>query len=226
MTTTNCTLSPRPEIDPSARIVASQLGAYTQIGARTNLLEVVLGDYSYVMNDSEIAYCTIGKFCSIAAMTRINPGNHPIERASQSHFTYRSSRYFPGETDEDAFFSWRRAHAVEIGHDVWIGHGAIILPGRRIGTGSVVGAGAVVTRDVLPYAIVAGNPARLIRLRFDPAIAERLLALAWWNWSHQALQAALWDFRHLPVEDFVAKYEAWNSRAETSTAAPPPHVPA
>ena len=73
----------------------------------------------------------IGKFCSIAAMTRINPGNHPMERASQSHFTYRASAYFPGESDEADFFAWRRAHQVTIGHDVWIGHGAIVLPGRH-----------------------------------------------------------------------------------------------
>ena len=89
-----------------------------------------LGDYSYVVNDSDVAYARIGKFCSIAAMTRINPGNHPMDRASQSHFTYRASAYFPGEADEAEFFAWRRSHQVRIGHDVWIGHGAIVLPGR------------------------------------------------------------------------------------------------
>ncbi len=112
-------------------------------------------------------------------MTRINPGNHPMQRASQAHFTYRASAYFTGESDEAAFFEWRRRHHVGVGHDVWIGHGAVVLPGRNIGTGAVVAAGAIVTRDVPTYTIVAGNPARPIRRRFPEDIAARLVALAW-----------------------------------------------
>ena len=216
-------LSIRPFIDPSAQVTGSTLGAYTEVGARTKLLEVTLGHYSYVVNDSDIAYATIGKFCSIAAMTRINPGNHPMTRASQAHFTYRASAYFPGEKDEPEFFSWRRSYAVTIGHDVWLGHGAIVLPGRNIGTGAVVAAGAVVTKDVAPYTIVGENPARPIRERFPDRIAERLTHLAWWDWSHEALRAALPDFRGLPVEEFVAKYEPETVRtsgllAETKAA--------
>jgi phosphonate metabolism protein (transferase hexapeptide repeat family) len=200
-------LSTVPLIDPTAEVRDSQLGAYTRVDARTKLLEVVLGDYSYIINDADAAYTTVGKFCSIAAMTRINPGNHPMQRASQSHFTYRASSYFPGEPDEDEFFAWRRSHPVIIGHDVWIGHGAIILPGRTVGTGAVIGAGAVVTKDVPPYAIVAGNPARFVRPRFDEAIAERLTQLAWWDWSHEKLRAALPDFRRLSVKSFLDQYE-------------------
>jgi phosphonate metabolism protein (transferase hexapeptide repeat family) len=168
------TLSTTPLIHPTAEVRNSKLGAYTEVGARTRLLEVVLGDYSYIVNDGEVAYTTFGKFCSIAAMARINPGNHPMARATQSHITYRASAYFPGERDEEEFFAWRRASAVIIGHDVWIGHGAIILPGRSVGTGAVVAAGAVVTKNVEPYAIVAGNPARVIRQRFPAAVARRL----------------------------------------------------
>jgi phosphonate metabolism protein (transferase hexapeptide repeat family) len=202
------TLSTTPLVHATADVRDSRLGAYTEVGARTILLEVELGDYSYVVNDSDIAYTTIGKFCSIAAMTRINPGNHPMHRASQSHFSYRASTYFPGESDEAEFFAWRRSHAGTIGHDVWIGHGAIVLPGRRIGTGAVVAAGAVVTKDVLDYTIVGGNPARVIRQRFPDATAARLQRLAWWNWSHEQLRSALPDFRTLPIDRFLAKYEA------------------
>jgi phosphonate metabolism protein (transferase hexapeptide repeat family) len=201
------TLSTRPLVDPTADVRDSKLGAYTQVGARTKLLEVTLDDYSYVVNDSDIAYTTFGKFCSIAAMTRINPGNHPMHRATQSHVTYRASAYFPGEQDEAQFFAWRCAHPVVVGHDVWVGHGAIILPGRTIGTGAVVVAGAVATRDVAPYAIVAGNPARVIRPRFPVDTADRLQRLAWWNWDHARLRAALPDFRRLSIERFLDKYE-------------------
>ena len=200
-------LSEYPLIDPSAAVTDSELGRYTEVGARTKLLEVALDDYSYVVNDSDIAYARIGKFCSIAAMTRINPGNHPMERASQSHFTYRASTYFPGETDDEAVFAARRTQRVTIGHDVWIGHGAIVLPGRNVGTGAVVAAGAIVTRDVAPYTIVAGNPARPIRERFPAAIVERMHRLVWWDWTHEQLQIALPDFRAMPADQFLEKYE-------------------
>jgi phosphonate metabolism protein (transferase hexapeptide repeat family) len=195
-----------PLIDASANVRDCKLGRYTQVGPRTSMTESTLGDYSYVVNDAEIIYTTIGKFCSIAAMVRINPGNHPMWRASQSHFTYRASSYFDDADDEDAFFDWRRAHPVSIGHDVWIGHGAIILPGRSVGNGAVVAAGAIVTRDVPPYSIVVGQPARVLRLRFEPAIATRLQALAWWDWSHEHLRSALDDFRDLAIEAFLEKH--------------------
>lgn len=196
----------QPLIDPSANVRDAVLGRYTEIGARTSFVESSMGDYSYVVNDSSIIYTTIGKFCSIAAMTRINPGNHPMHRATQAHFTYRASAYFEGEADEAAFFDWRRAHPVVIGHDVWIGHGAIILPGRTIGTGAVVAGGAVVSKDVPPYTIVAGTPAKPIRERFPRDIAERLQALAWWDWDHEKLRLALPDFRGLQIEAFLEKY--------------------
>jgi len=200
-------LSTTPLVHPTAALRDCTLGAYCEVGARTQLLEVSLGDYSYMVNDSDVAYATIGKFCSIAAMTRINPGNHPMERASQSHFTYRASAYFVGLADDTEIFAWRRAHAVTIGHDVWIGHGAIILAGRRIGTGAVIAAGAVVTKDVAPYAIVAGNPARFIRARFPDPIAARLQRLAWWDWSHERLRAALPDFQKLSIDRFLERHE-------------------
>ena len=201
-------LSVEPTIDPSAKLHETRLGAYTEVGARTILNEVSMGDYSYVVNDAQITYTTIGKFCSIAAVTRINPGNHPMHRATQAHFTYRSSAYFPGEGDDTDFFDWRREHHVHIGHDVWIGHGAIVLPGRNIGTGAVIAAGAIVTKDVPAYTIVAGNPARIVRRRFSEEIAGRLARLAWWGWDHDKLRAALPDFRKLAIEDFLTTYEA------------------
>ena len=201
-------LSIEPLIDPTASLRETRLGAYCEVGARTVLLDVEMGDYSYVVNDSQMTYTTIGKFCSIAAMTRINPGNHPMQRAAQAHFTYRASAYFPGESDDAEFFAWRRSHRVDIGHDVWIGHGAIVLPGRRVGTGAVIAGGAVVTKDVAPYTVVGGNPARPIKRRFTEEIERRLVRLGWWDWDHETLRLALPDFRKLAVEAFLDKYEA------------------
>lgn len=199
-------LSDAPTIHPEARVRDCRLGRYTEVGARTILIETTFGDYSYIVQDGEVAYTTVGRFTSIASHVRLNPGNHPMWRASQSHFQYRASRYWPGEPDEEEFFAWRREHPVTIGHDAWIGHGVVVLPGRRIGTGAVVGAGAVVTRDVGPYEIAVGNPARVVRRRFPEPIAERLQALAWWGWDHERLREALPDFRTLPVEAFLEKH--------------------
>jgi phosphonate metabolism protein (transferase hexapeptide repeat family) len=212
------TLSEKPLIHPTAELRDCTLGRYTDIGARTVMLETEVGDYSYIVNDSNIAYTKFGKFCSIAAMTRINPGNHPMHRASQAHFTYRAASYFPGEADDAEFFEWRRAQRAVVGHDVWIGHGAIVLPGRTIGDGAVIAAGAIVTKDVAPYTIVAGNPARLIRPRFPSHIAARLERLAWWHWSHERLRLALPDFRRLSVEEFLEHYETVPNSSEMEAA--------
>ena len=108
-----------------------KLGAYCEVGARTKIAESSFGDYSYVVNDSDIIYTTVGKFCSIASHARINPGNHPTQRVAMNHFTYRSSAYGLGE-DDPAFFDWRRSFHVTLGHDVWIGHGATIMPGVKV----------------------------------------------------------------------------------------------
>jgi phosphonate metabolism protein (transferase hexapeptide repeat family) len=200
-------LTEEPNVHSTATIRASTLGRYTEVGARTSIAETAFGDYSYIVHDSSIIYATIGKFCSIAAFTRINPGNHATWRAAQHHFTYRSRQFSLADQDDSEFFDWRRDHAVTIGHDVWIGHGAVIMPGVTIGSGAVVGSSAVVTKDVEPYTIVAGIAAKPIRRRFPENIAERLMALAWWDWPHEKLRETLPDFRALEIEAFLDKYE-------------------
>lgn len=195
-----------PRVDPTASIRDSTLGAWTAVGARTSIAESTLGDYSYAVSDCSIIYSRIGKFCSIAAASRLNPGNHPLERAALHHFTYRSASYDLGDDDTD-FFQWRRDHQVVLGNDVWIGHGAVVLPGITIGSGAVLGAGAVASKDIPPFAIAVGVPAKVLRYRFESPIIERLLRVAWWDWPHERLAAALPDFRGLTIEAFLEKHE-------------------
>lgn len=192
-------------ISENSSVTDSELGRFVEIAERSLITETVIGDYSYVMNDCEVIYTEIGKFCSIAAHVRINPGNHPMQRVGTHHFTYRSNRFGFAE-DDPVFFEWRRESKVVIGHDVWIGHGAVILPGVKIGTGSVIGAGSIVTKDVGEYSIYAGNPARLIRKRFPDEICNGLKGLCWWDWEYERLKAAIDDFRHLPPSDFIKKH--------------------
>lgn len=199
-------LGPAPAVHPSADVRDSRLGPYTEVLENCLVLESVLGDYAYLSPHCDVAHADIGKFASIASNVRIGPTNHPMWRASQHHFTYRSARYGFGPDDETVF-EWRRTQRTRIGCDVWIGHGAVILPGVTVGHGAVVGAGAVVSKDVPPYAVVGGVPARLIRERFPAEVRARLLRLAWWDWSHDRLKEGLADFRALDVEAFLDKYE-------------------
>ena len=199
-------LSEQPLVHQTAEVENSTLGRWTEIAERCRVSETELGDYSYMMQDCAVWCAKIGKFSNIAAAVRINATNHPTWRPTLHHFTYRASDYWDGAEPESGFFAWRRSNAVSIGHDTWLGHGSTILPGVNVGDGSVVGSGAVVTKDVAPYTIVAGVPARPIRERFDRRIAQRYQALAWWDWDHARLRTALDDFRQLTAEAFLEKH--------------------
>lgn len=127
----------------------------------------------------------IGSFCAIASRARffMNGGNHDMRALSTFPFGI-----FGGEWAKVAPGGASRGDTV-VGSDVWIGYGAVIMPGVRIGHGAVVGAGALVTADVEPYAVVGGNPARVIRKRFPAQVVERLLDLSWWDWPVERITA-------------------------------------
>lgn len=198
---------PEPRIHPTAELKACKLGRYASIGERVVLREVNVGDFSYFERHAEAIYTTIGKFCSIAANSRINALEHPIERVTQHKLSYRPNEYFRWLGVDAAFRAQRQEKAVSIGNDVWIGHGAVIMPGISIGNGAIVGANAVVTRDVPAYMIVAGVPAKPLRRRFPSEIAARIESLAWWDWPPEKLAKAVPDMQALAIEDFLDRWE-------------------
>ena len=197
-------LSETPTIHPSCVIRKSRIGSWTSLGKDTRLNEVTFDDYSYTAGNVSIAYATVGKFCSIANSTRINPGNHPQWRVTQNHCTYRRLQYGFDTVEDEDFFQWRRDHHCNIGHDVWMGHGAIIMPGVKIGIGAIIGSGAIVTKDIGDYEVAVGVPAKVIKRRFPEIISEKLLSIAWWDWDRATLEARFDDL--LEVEAFVEKY--------------------
>ena len=195
-----------PRIHPTAELKSCRLGRYTAIGERVVLREVTVGDFSYFERNAEAIYTEIGKFCSVAANTRINALEHPIERITQHKVSYRPNEYFRWLGVDAGFRARRQGRRVRIGHDVWIGQGAVVLPGISIGNGAVIGANAVVTSDVDSYEIMAGAPARRLRQRFAPEVSERIEALAWWDWPVQKLADAIPDMQALSIEDFLARW--------------------
>lgn len=199
-------LALEPYVHPDCEIAGSEFGRYCEIGQGSRVQHSVFGDYSYCDRMCDIANADIGKFSNIASFVRLGASDHPLDRASLHHFMYRSAYYWPGEADDADWFEARRARRVVVGHDTWIGHNAQVKPEVTVGHGAVVAAGAVVTKDVAPYMIVAGVPAKPLRERVAGPVAERLMALAWWDWDHARLRAALEDFRALTAEAFLEKY--------------------
>lgn len=197
-----------PRVHGSVSLRNATLGHFTELKERVQFWDSTLGDYSYIERHAEVIYSTIGKFCAIASDVRINALNHPMDRISQHKITYRPNEYFVGAKIDKGFRESRIEDAVEIGHDVWIGHGAIVLPGVKISHGAVIAAGAVVTKDVEPYAVVAGVPAQFLKWRFPPEVSERIIALSWWNWGHDRLAKAVDDMRALSTAQFLEKYES------------------
>lgn len=194
-------------VHEESTVVDSVLGRYTEVGQGSRLADVDFGDYSYCDRYCDFANTTVGRFSNIASFVRIGATDHPLDRASLHHFMYRSAKYWPDASDDDSWFAERRARRTTIGHDTWIGHGAQVKPDVAVGNGAVIASGAIVTKEVPPYAVVAGVPARVIRFRQPPEIVERLERLAWWDWDHDTLRDRLDHFRSLSVIAFLDRYE-------------------
>lgn len=172
-------------LNAGARIIQSRLlgpaflNRLSQIGP-----DVVFGKYSGMNENCFVARATVGAYCAIGARTAINPFNHPMDWLSINEFQYHpnSFNWVPEYND---FERLERTpdmfEHVSIGNDVWTGHNVNILPGVSVGDGAVIGAGSVVTKNVPAFAIVAGVPAQVRRMRFSDALIERLLHLKWWD---------------------------------------------
>ena len=146
---------------------------------------VEMGRGSYCACDCRIGHCKIGRFCSIGSEVKIGLYIHPTNHVSTYPGFYSKVEHLL-RYHVDADLS--EASHVFIGHDVWIGDRAVIKNGVTIGHGAIVGACALVTKDVPPYAIVGGVPARVIRMRFSEEMIKELLRLQWWNWSDEQLK--------------------------------------
>ena len=201
-------LGPAPLIDPTARVERCALGRYTEVGARTSLIETALGDYSYVVNDADIIYSRIGKFCSIAAHTRINPGDHPMWPRLAEPFHLSRQRLLRGRGGRGRVLRLApvapRYHRPRRVDRPWRHRAG--RPDRRHRRRDRGRSGRDQGRAALRHR--GGRAGQARAERFEPAIARRIEALAWWDWDHDKLRAALPDFRTLSPEAFLDKHGA------------------
>lgn len=173
------------KINPQSRIIKTQINGPVYLNKNTQLgPDVIVGKY-FGMNEScFIARTTVGSYCSFGARTSINPFNHPIDWLSINEFQYHP-KSFDWIDEYNNFSRLDRTPEmfkhVKIGNDVWTGHNVNIMPGVNIGDGAIVGAGSTVTKDVPPYAIVAGSPAIIKKYRFTDSVIEKLIVLKWWD---------------------------------------------
>lgn len=197
-------LTKEPNIDSSSIIRDCNFGEYVEIASNNNIQESTIDSYSYTSENCQIIYSNIKKFVNIASYVRLNPSQHPMSWANQHHIQYRKEMFGFGK-DDDSFFDWRKEKKVEIGNDVWIGHNVVIMGGVTVSNGVVIGSSSVVTKDVPPYAIVVGNPAKIIKYRFDEESIKNLEDIAWWNWDFEKIKSAIDDFKN--IELFIKKYK-------------------
>ncbi|MCB0638612.1 MAG: CatB-related O-acetyltransferase [Lewinella sp.] len=175
--------------------------------------QIIVGDYTYYDDFEDVANfeknvkylfeftgdkLIIGKFCMIASDVTfiMNGANHLTEAIS----TYPFAIFGHGWEDAMEGKAYPRRQDTVIGNDVWIGYGATIMPGVQVGDGAIIATKSVVTKDVPPYAIVGGNPARVIRLRFPEEKIEELLALRWWDWPIEKITRHVQDLTGNAVE--------------------------
>lgn len=165
-----------------------------------------IGYGSFIGRDSDLN-ANIGRYSSIGINVKTSTGAHPTKVFVSTHPAFYSTRKQAGFSyvTEDKFaegiYVDNQKHVASIGNDVWIANNVLLLPGVHIYDGAIVAAGAVVTKDVEPYSIVGGVPARQIGKRFDDKTIERLLNIQWWNWSNEVIRKKAYCFSD--VEDFL-----------------------
>lgn len=164
----------------------SSISRKARVYGRVQVSYSTLDDYSYVGRHARIVYSDIGKFCSIAGESVVGMGTHTIDKLSSSSiFTEANNGTKHSWVNTSEVIPYER---VKVGNDVWVGMRAMILGGKTIGNGAVIAAGSIVTKDVPPYAVVAGVPAKVIRYRFSQEVIDRLETLQWWDLPEEVLK--------------------------------------
>lgn len=174
-------LSRTSVINPKAKLANVRARDYTRFAEYSDVRDSDINSYSTIGRFTKIVNAKVGKFCAISWDCTINAVTHPYDHLSIHAFPYvpHAGEFVKERT--------RTISEVEIGNDVWVGANSVIMPGVTIGDGAIVGASAVVTKDVPPYAIVIGVPAKVIKYRFSDEIIDKLMHIRWWDFDREVL---------------------------------------
>jgi acetyltransferase-like isoleucine patch superfamily enzyme len=175
--------------------IRNEFEGWNVIGDNTEVASSKIGLGTYIADKSIIKKAIIGRFCSIGSNVQTGLGVHPSTGFVSSHPAFYSTKKQAGFSfvDEDIFkehlfIDAEGKYVVLIGNDVWVGNNVIIMDGIKIGDGAIVASGSIVTKDIAPYTIVGGVPAKFLKPRFAEQQAEKLLAIKWWNWSMEKIK--------------------------------------
>ena len=194
-------LSSSIEIGRDSKVRGAKIAKNVKIGSHCNIQGGGVSSFSYMGDYCELPQVEIGKFCSIAAHVTLAAGNHPMNYLSTSPYTYSAIRnsFTKKQLYTQEFFYTDEDHKYlcKIGNDVWIGTGATLVCGSKalnIGDGAVIAAGSVVTKDVPPYAVVAGCPAKILRYRFSDETISEMEREKWWDKSEDWIRKSVEKF--------------------------------
>jgi len=188
-------------------VTNSSFGMYNTIYNNVSLSKVSLGDFTYIAGNTNISRTKIGKFCSIGPDCKIGLGKHPTKDFVSTHPIFFSTLKQAQITFADKNY-FEEFENISIGNDVWIGANVIVVDGVKIGDGVIVAAGSVVTKEIPPYAIVGGVPAKVIKYRFEKNEIEKLLELKWWDMDIEYFKNNFSKFHN--INDFLIKEEIKN----------------
>lgn len=190
---TNSILKQNSVVGDFARIEKSIIGYGCKIERYNLFRNSFIDNYSYINEFGMVFNAKIGKFCSIAWGTTIGAAEHPYTGITTSLLDYQpfNKRYNLVDLDNERTFEDREDAYTIIGNDVWLGCNVVIKRGVNIGNGAIIGSGSVVTKDIPPYGIAVGNPARIIKYRFEQNIIDKLLNMEWWNWDKDKIKRTI-----------------------------------
>ena len=193
-------------IETGARVSRSHLESSVAVHQDAELCGVNVGRFSYIARETVLNEVDVGRFCSIGPRSLIGSGDHPVDWVSTSPVFYSNIQQTGRSLAEGmpANVSFTERRQIAIGNDVWIGAHVFVRDGVTIANGAIVAAGAVVTKDVPPFAVVGGVPARNIRFRFPPELVEQLQSIAWWDWPDDLLREAQPLISSAKIEPFLA----------------------
>ncbi len=168
----------------------------TKLGPFVRLLHTSVGPYTRISKGCSLIFTEVGKFCSFGIGVQLGAGRHPIHMAATSQLFYNANSL---KNDWVHPITYDQNLPIKVGNDVWIGSEALIMGGVTIGDGAVIGARSLVTKDIPPYAIAVGMPARVIKYRFEPEVIARLLEIRWWDFSEEEIHKHIGFFREQEI---------------------------